>query len=218
MKLFALVLTLTLCATKPVMSQQKEADHPQAIKAANMIRARSIVDEMNIRDKAKQDKVQSILAQHLDSLQVVFKERKRGMDAAAESGGSKELAEARAKAAWDAANGRFNKLHAYFLGRLSVELTAEQNEQLKNLMTENGLQREYSKFLIMFPALTDLQKAQVLAYLKEARDNAMNAETPDNRVEWFIKYRGRTNNFLAAAGYDLRKATEEMQKGATTAK
>ncbi|MCH5599136.1 DUF3826 domain-containing protein [Niabella ginsengisoli] len=78
-------------------------------------------------------------------------------------------------------------------------------------MTEHGLQREYNNYLNMFPKLTDLQKSQVLAYLKEARENAMNAETAKNRIDWFIKYRGRANNFLAAAGYDLRKATEEIE-------
>ncbi len=31
------------------------------------------------------------------------------------------------------------------------------------------------------------------------------------RSDWFIKYRGRANNYLAAAGFDLRKATEELE-------
>lgn len=38
----------------------------------------------------------------------------------------KELANAWSEAAWGAANSRLNKLHATFLGNLSVELTGSQ--------------------------------------------------------------------------------------------
>ena len=79
-------------------------------------------------------------------------------------------------------------------------------------MTEDGLKAEYRRFMELLPALSDLQKAQVMPYLEEARENAMDAEMADMRKQWFIKYRGRANNFLAAAGYDLRKATEELEQ------
>jgi hypothetical protein len=64
----------------------------------------------------------------------------------------------------------------------------------------------------MFPKMNDAQKAQVKAYLLEARENAMTAESANARQEWFIKFRGRANNYLDAAGYDLRAATDAMQK------
>ncbi|HEY1022859.1 MAG TPA: DUF3826 domain-containing protein, partial [Flavisolibacter sp.] len=48
--------------------------------------------------------------------------------------------------------------------------------------------------------------------LQEARENAMTAETEEMRQQWFIKFRGRANNFLAAAGYDLKKATAGLEK------
>ena len=63
----------------------------------------------------------------------------------------------------------------------------------------------------LFPDLNDIQKAQIRAYLAEARENAMDAEDAEMRIKWFIKYRGRANNFLSAAGYDLRKATEALE-------
>jgi hypothetical protein len=131
--------------------------------------------------------------------------------AEANATGNKELADARSEAAWNAANGKLNKMQATLLGKLSVVLTTEQNELVKDLMTEGGLHREYDHFLNLFPDLTELQKTQVLTYLKEAREHAMGAETAENRTQWFIKYRGRANNFLAAAGYNLKKATEELE-------
>jgi hypothetical protein len=175
-------------------------------------RASQIVDSLGIKDEAKRSEILAILIQHLENLQKIFSDRRKDMQhAEANATGNKELADARSEAAWNAANGKLNKVHATFLGKLSVVLTAEQHEMLKDLMTEGGLQREYKYFLSLFPDLTELQKTQVITYLKEAREHAMCAETAENRTQWFIKYRGRTNNFLAAAGYNLRKATEELQ-------
>ncbi|WP_207492336.1 DUF3826 domain-containing protein [Aridibaculum aurantiacum] len=177
--------------------------------AAN--RAKQLVDALGINDLEKRSRTNAIINRHLDSLEVIFKDRAKAVESAGKAE-TKELSNFRGRSAWDAANGRLNKVHAVFLGRLSTELTAEQIETLKNAMTENGMIREYNNYLDLFPNLASYQKEQLMAYLREARDNAMNAETAGQRKEWFIKYRGRANNFLSAAGYDLRKATDEQQK------
>jgi hypothetical protein len=175
-------------------------------------RASQIVDSLGIKDETKRSAILAILIQHFESLQIIFHDRKKDMQhAEAYATGNKELADARSEAAWNAANGKLNKVQATLLGKLSVVLTTEQNELIKDLMTEGGLHREYDHFLNLFPDLTELQKTQVLTYLKEAREHAMGAETAENRTQWFIKYRGRANNFLAAAGYNLKKATEELE-------
>ena len=96
------------------------------------------------------------------------------------------------------------------MDKLSILLTLDQTAKLKDLMTENGLQREYNHYLALLPNLSEQQKMQVTAYLKAAREDTMNAATAQNRVEWFIKLRGI---LIAAAGYDLRKATEELEAG-----
>lgn len=176
-------------------------------------RTEQILSALALTDVAKRSKVEAILNAHFDSLNRVFVVRKAEMEAAAsQSPGNKELADARSKAAWDASVGKLNKLHATFLGKLSSLLTATQVEKVKDSMTEGLLQKEYSRFLQLLPNLAKQQKAQVMTYLQEARENAMDAETEDMRRQWFIKYRGRANNFLAAAGYDLRKATEELEQ------
>ena len=96
-------------------------------------------------------------------------------------------------------------------GSLVVHDAYRVERDVDDLMTEGGLHREYNHFLNMFPVLTEFQKTQVVAYLKEAREHAMDTETSKERNQWFIKYRGRANNFLAAAGYNLRKATEDLE-------
>jgi hypothetical protein len=176
-------------------------------------RAERILLGLPLTDIAKRSTVESILTSHFDSLNRIFTVRKTEMQAAvSQSSGNKELADARSKTAWDAATGKLNKLHATFLGKLSSLLTAAQIEKLKDSMTEGLLQKEYNRFLQLLPDLTEQQKAQVMSYLREARENAMDAETADMRRQWFIKYRGRANNFLAAAGFDLRRATDELEQ------
>jgi hypothetical protein len=63
----------------------------------------------------------------------------------------------------------------------------------------------------MIPRLTDVQKQQIYTWLTEARDHAMDAESSDKKHWWFGKYKGRINNYLAAAGYDLKKEGEEWE-------
>jgi hypothetical protein len=202
---------------KKEKSVKVNAERLKGQSAAIEERASYIVPNLGIKDEVKTSRIHAILMEHFDSLYHVFSDRKRGMQhAEASAAGNKELADARSRAAWDAAGSRLNKVHAAFLGKLSVVLTVQQNELLKDLMTEGGLQREYKHYLNLFPGLTQLQKNQVIAYLTEARENAMNAETAKDRTQWFIKYRGRANNFLSAAGYDLRKATEALELRQTT--
>jgi hypothetical protein len=64
----------------------------------------------------------------------------------------------------------------------------------------------------MLPGLTEQQKAQILVWLTEAREHAMDAESSEKKHAWFGKYKGRINNYLSAAGYDMKKAGEDWQK------
>ncbi len=47
----------------------------------------------------------------------------------------------------------------------------------------------------MIPGLTEDQKNQMLAWLSEAREKAMDAESSDKKHAWFGKYKGRINNY-----------------------
>ncbi len=174
-------------------------------------KATSIVSKTNIKNPDERSKVETVLGSYFDSLSNVFTQRKAAMDAA-QSSGDKELTDARSEKAWAAAAGKLNKLHATFLGKLSSLLTTEQIEKIKDGMTEGLLHAEYRRFQELLPNLKEQHKAQIMVYLVEARENAIDAESADMRKQWFVKYRGRANNYLAAAGYDLRKATEDLEE------
>lgn len=209
------LIAIAFCVTQFCFAQSGAPEQKTKIDASKPIistteRSAAIVSKLQLKDEGTRTNVATILRQYLDSQQVVFKTRNQAMNDAKQNA-SKELADAQSQAAWNASVGKFNKLQAVFLGKLSTMLTLQQGEMVKDLLTEYGVKREYENYLDLFPKLTEIQKAQVMAYLLEARENAINGETPESRVDWFIKYRGRANNYLAAAGYDLRKATDEQK-------
>jgi hypothetical protein len=70
----------------------------------------------------------------------------------------------------------------------------------------------YAAYQDMIPNLTKAQKQQIYTWLLEAREIAMDAESSEKKHAVFGKYKGRINNYLSAAGYDLKKEGEEWEK------
>lgn len=70
----------------------------------------------------------------------------------------------------------------------------------------------YNSTLDMIPTLTNEEKKQIFAWLKEAREYALDAESSNKKHEVFGKYKGRINNYLSKRGYDLVKEREEWYK------
>lgn len=98
--------------------------------------------------------------------------------------------------------------HFGFAADLSLFLTDKQIEQVKDGMTFNVVSVTYNSTLDMIPSLTEEEKAQILAWLKEAREFAVDAESSEKKHEAFGKYKGKINNYLAKRGYDLKKERE----------
>lgn len=64
----------------------------------------------------------------------------------------------------------------------------------------------------MYPDLTGPQKKQIMAWLVEARELAMDGGSSKEKHAVFGKYKGRINNYLSAAGYDAKKAERNLKK------
>lgn len=75
-------------------------------------------------------------------------------------------------------------------------------------MTYGVLKVTYDSHLDMIPTLKDEEKAQIMAWLVEARELAMDAENSNKKHAAFGKYKGRINNYLTGRGYDLKKERE----------
>jgi hypothetical protein len=111
-----------------------------------------------------------------------------------------------------AATVQLYELHAAYIGRLSSGLTLEQVDKVKDGMTYGVLPRTYQVYLDMLPDLKDEQKRYIYACLVEARELAMDRETSEKKHATFGKYKGRINNYLSKAGYDLKQAEKDMNE------
>jgi hypothetical protein len=107
--------------------------------------------------------------------------------------------------------------HDDFLKRLSQDLTAEQVEMVKDKLTYNVVHVTYKAFCEMIPTLTDEQKAYILATLKDAREEAMDGGSSEEKHAVFGRYKGRINNYLSKQGYDLKKETKAWEDRRKTA-
>jgi len=104
------------------------------------------------------------------------------------------------------------QLHTAYLAKLSALCGPQQIDEIKNGMTFNVLNVTYTAYQDMLLNLTEEQKKQILTWLTEAREHAMDAESSDKKHAWFGKYKGRINNYLSAAGIDMKKEEAAWQQ------
>jgi hypothetical protein len=110
------------------------------------------------------------------------------------------------------------KLHREFLGRLETELTPAQIDSVKDGLTYGVAPLTLRVYQEMVPNLTAAQREQIHAWLLEAREKAMDMGSSNEKHAVFGKYKGRINNFLAAAGINLKQAEKDMQARARAAR
>jgi hypothetical protein len=104
------------------------------------------------------------------------------------------------------------QLHQQFIALLKRDLSENQLEEVKDGMTYRVLPITYKAYQEMIPNLTNEQKRKIYAWLLEARELAMDADSSEKKHAVFGKYKGRINNYLSSAGYDLKKEGEEWEK------
>ena len=215
--IFLFSLALAILTAMPASSQaSKKAEDPEAAytRVINQ-RAQKIVDTLGITDKAKAKRVRDIIAGQYRSLRQIHDTRDAKIKAAKEKAGDdkdKQAVEAGVKTIRDKAKIQQDQLHQKYLKRLSVELTPEQIVKVKDGMTYGVLQVTYNQYLATMPDLTGEQKAQIMAFLVEARENAMDGGSSEEKQQGFRNYKGKINNYLAAAGYDLKKAEQDLRQ------
>ena len=160
-------------------------------------RSQKIVDGLHLNDAQKAENVRNIIANRYILLNKIHEANK---DNAAQR------------------DAELYKHHFELASALALYLDDEQIDAVKDGMTFRRLKRDYNATLDMIPSLTEEEKAQVLIWLKEAREYAMDAADSKGKHFWFDKYRGRTNNWLSAKGYDLKKERDNWMKRIEEAK
>lgn len=162
-------------------------------------RAEKATDELSITWTPKGENVRNIIANRYFELNDIYEER----DSLKKS--DKKMAEA-------LCDSRLYRSHFAFDANLSKYLKPQEIERVKDVMTYDVVKVTYDAHCEMIPSLTEEEKAQIMIWLKEAREFAIDAESSKKKHEMFGKYKGRINNYLTKRGYDLTKEREEWYK------
>ena len=182
------LLTITASAQVKLNSEGQDPQYVETIKG----RAQKIVDGLQLQDAQKAENVRNIIANRYFLLNDIHAKYDKTQQAARDA--------------------ELYKHHFELASALALYLTEEQIDAVKDGMTFGRLKRDYQAQQDMIPTLKEEEKLQILIWLKEAREFAMDAADSKGKHFWFDKYRGRTNNWLSARGYDLKKEREAWQK------
>jgi hypothetical protein len=174
-------------------------------------RADKIVAPLGIAEEETRNRVRDLVVEQYRSLREIHDVREARINEAKRSpAGDPAIADAWNKAARDAANLKLTDAHRRFVARLAVEITPEQVDNVKDGMTYGVVGVTYQRYLALLPHLKDNQKREILASLIEAREYAMDAGSSEEKHAIFGKYKGRINNYLSAAGYDMKQAEKDF--------
>ena len=208
-RLLFFVLSLLLFNNGFAQSEVNKVEQEAAYTKVITARAQKIVTALALTDSVKAAMITTVLTEHYRNLNAIQNGREAQIKEIKTNGASKEETEATLRKVQDEAAEKTTKLHAAFLTKLSSQLTAGQVAKVKDGLTYNVLPITYKAYLDMIPSLRPTEKDQIMAWLIEAREFAMDAESSDKKHWWFGKYKGRINNYLAAQGYDLQKERKD---------
>ena len=172
------------------------AGRPQDYVQTIVKRAQKATDELGITWTPQGQNVLNIVCNRYFKLNDIYAER----DSLKKQ--DKKLAEA-------LADSRLYRSHFAFDADLSMYLTPQEIETVKDVMTFNVVKVTYDAQCDMIPTLKEEEKQQIMAWLLEARELAVDAESSKKKHEVFGKYKGRINNYLSRQGYDLNKEREQ---------
>jgi len=216
-KFFLLFCLSLLIGGNTIVSAQVNSDEAY-IKTITQ-RSNKIVTTLGISDSSIFYTVQNLLVNQyafLNTNHNVFKEKQKLIKQ--DSSIQKEEKDRLIKNQEITRDDLLKKQHVVFINALTQNLTATQIEKVKDGMTYSVLPNTYKGYQEMLPNLTTAQKEKIYAYLIEAREVAIDAESSEKKHAAFGKYKGKINNYLSAEGIDMKKAGKEWEERIKAAK
>lgn len=204
-------LSLLMNATVSAVELDSKNRDPKYVETI-VSRSAKIVDKLKIKDSTARTNVLNIVANKYIALNDIYAKRDTAINQAKRSALPKEEISKAQAAAKNEAEAALYRSHFAFAADLSLFINEKQIEVVKDGMTFGVVKVTYDATLDMIPTLKKEEKAQILAWLKEAREFALDAENSNKKHEAFGKYKGRINNYLSKRGYDLVKEREEWYK------
>jgi hypothetical protein len=197
-----IVAALISCAGSAVAQYNLPPGSPEEVEATYTTaienRTAAIIKSLNLTSPEKATRVHDIIIAQYRTL----KARDAAIDTLLKLEGKEPTYSNRAHLL----DSESKPLHEQFLARLAAELTPEQVDVVKDKMTYNKVQVTYDAYCSIFPGLTDADKAEILAKLRLAREEAMGGGSAGEKSAIFQKYKEQINDYLTAHGQDVAKA------------
>jgi Protein of unknown function (DUF3826) len=195
----------------PVAAAAPDADDEAAATRALTEQLDKMVSKLGLADAEQATRVRELVVQQSRGLRAIHDARDAKIAEAPKTPGADPVV----RNAWigvakSDAEHKLLLLHRRFVARLAAELTPEQVDQVKNGLTYGVVPITYERYLRLLPKLTGEQQREILANLLEAREVAMDAGSADEMRAIFGQYQDKINNYLSAAGYDLKQAEREL--------
>ncbi len=208
MKNFVLLLfLLTVWSTFATAVELDSIARDPAYVKTIVNRSNKIVSKIGLTDAVIEKEVTTIVANRYFKLNDIYADRDKAVKLAQETlkGNDKQKAIKEAEEAKDAS---LYRSHFAFPADLSLYLADDEIERVKDGITFGVVKVTYDATLEMIPSLKKEEKEQIMAWLKEAREFALDANNSEAKHAAFGKYKGRINNYLSKCGYDLVKERE----------
>jgi len=205
-----LILALSIILLAPTMkaveldTKNRDSKYVESIVG----RSQKIVDKLELKDTETAKQVLNIVANRYFKLNDIYAIRDTAVNKIKRSCVTGEAKTSASNAAQNEKEAALYRSHFAFSGDLSLYINEMQIETVKDGMTYGVVKVTYDATLEMIPSLKVEEKEQILAWLKEGREFAIDAENSNKKHEAFGKFKGRINNYLSARGYDLVKERE----------
>ena len=174
-------------------------------------RSAKIVASLGIADADQEVRVRDLLVKQYRGLREIHDVfAAKTAEATRAPGGDSTVVNAWVAVARVQTSVRLLQLHRQFVARLAADLSPAQVDKVKDGMTYGVVQATYNRYLEMIPNLSDERRREILAQLLEAREYAMDAGSAEEKHRIFGQYKGRINNYLSQAGYDLKQLEREL--------
>jgi hypothetical protein len=193
--LIAFVALLLACPVAFAAPPEDEAAYTQAIEK----RTADIMNAINVTDEAKASRVHDAIMSQYRALRD-WQEKNDAAKKSKDTPAQEQLKSDR------------KALHDQFLMKLNADLSPEQIETVKDKLTYNKVKVTYDAYVDMIPTLTAEQRAKVLEFLKQAREEAMDGVSSEEKSAIFKKYKGKINNYFVSQGIDEKKARKEWEE------
>jgi hypothetical protein len=189
-------------------NDKQQTDYKNAIKE----RSAKIINTLGITDSGKYNAVLDELMNQYFGLNTIYEQNKTAIAEIKKKSLSKEEAEQAIKKQEEKKSSLLSQQHATFIAHLKENLTEDQLEKVKDGMTYRVFPITYAGYQDMLTNLTAEQKDKICTWLKEARELAMDEGSSERKHQVFGKYKGKINNYLSAAGYDMNKESKAWQE------